>query len=53
MIASIMADPAAASAWVAALPVGRVARPEELVKRQMYGRAKLDLLRARLIVPVS
>jgi transposase len=51
----IVADQAAVLAaltqpWSNGQTEGQITRLK-LVKRQMYGRAKLDLLRARLIVP--
>ncbi len=52
----IIADQAAVAAaltqpWSNGQTEGQITRLK-LVKRQMYGRAKLDLLRARLIAPV-
>ena len=51
----IVADPAAVRAaltepWSTGQTQGHIIKLK-LVKRQMYGRARLDLLRARLLIP--
>ena len=48
LVAAVLA--ALTQPWSNGQTEGQITRLK-LVKRQMYGRAKLDLLRARLIVP--